>query len=93
MTDGNAQLQILATIAGVAKDLTLTAFMLWFIVMMLTGKIVRREELDQANKRTSDAELKSDWWRDKFLGLVDTTRESISTLRTTVEAGLAALRR
>jgi hypothetical protein len=65
--------------------------MLWFIYQMMTGKIVRREELDQSNERTKTAENNTIWWRDRYLAAVDTTRESIATLRTTVEAGLASL--
>jgi hypothetical protein len=86
------ELQLLGSVAGIAKDLTLTTFLLWILFMMMTGRLIRREELDSANKRTEQAEMKSDWWRDKFLGVIDTTRESISTLKTTVEAGLSALR-
>ena len=85
------ELELLGTIAGIAKDLTLTTFLLWILFMMMTGRLIRREELDAANKRTDTAEANSIWWRDKFLAAIDTTKESISTLRTTVEAGLAAI--
>jgi len=84
-------LDALQAVASIAKDLTLTTFMLWFITMMMMGKIVRREELDAANKRTEVAEANSVWWRDRYLSATDTAKESIASLRTTVEAGLAAL--
>jgi hypothetical protein len=87
------EVELLQSMAGVAKDLTLTGFMVWFIWQMMTGKIVRREELDQANKRTELCEANSNWWRDRYLTLGDTTRESITTLKSTVEVGLAAIRR
>jgi hypothetical protein len=86
-------LDIAAQVAGIAKDLTLTGFLLWILYMMMSGKLIRREELDQANARTSTSEANATWWRDKFLSVVDTTKESISTLKATVEASLAALRR
>jgi hypothetical protein len=88
-----SEIELLKDAASIAKDLTLTAFMLWFIFMMISGRIVRREELDQANRRTETADAKSDWWRDRYLAVVDVTRESISSLKATVEAGLAAIRR
>jgi hypothetical protein len=88
----NNELEMIGTIAGIAKDLTLTTFLLWILFMLMSGRLIRREELDSATKRTEQAEANSVWWRDKFLGAIDTTKESIATLRTTVEAGLAAIR-
>jgi hypothetical protein len=88
---GSPELELLGSLASIAKDLTLTTFLLWVLFMMTTGRLIRREELDQANRRTETAEANSVWWRDKFLAAIDTTKESIGTLRTTVEAGLAAL--
>lgn len=87
------EVEQLRNIVGFAKDLTLTGFMLWFITQMLWGKIVRREELDQANKRTEVAEGNVTWWRDRHLAAVETTRESIATLKTVVESGLSATRK
>jgi hypothetical protein len=87
------EVELMQNIASIAKDLTLTGFMLWFIWQMMAGKIVRREELDQSNKRTEICETNSTWWRDRYLALADTTRESIATLRSTIEVGLAAARR
>jgi hypothetical protein len=87
------ELELVGQVANIAKDITLTGFLLWILAMMMTGKLVRREELDQANARTTTSEANAVWWRDKFLGVVDTTKESISTLKATVEAGLASLGR
>lgn len=84
-------LDVLKTVGSLAKDLTLTSFLLWVLVMMMTGKLVRREELDTAvaqtnvcNTNVEKAEGKADWWRDKYLDQDKDTRKILTTQGATI---------
>jgi hypothetical protein len=90
---GMPLLDLLKAVAVLAKDLTLTSFLLWVLVMMLSGKIVRREELDtavsriaEANANTTKAEGKADWWRDKYLDQDAGTKQVLMTQGATIAA-------
>jgi hypothetical protein len=95
---GVPALDILKASIGIAKDLTLTSFLLWVLVMMMTGRLVRREELNTAIANTREcndnvvkADAKADWWRDKYLAQEDNTRQILTTQGATIAALKATL--
>lgn len=90
-------IEALKTAISIAKDLTLTSFLLWVLIMMMTGRIVRREELTTAIDNVDKAEKKADWWRDKFMDtdrgvrdVLTTQGATIASLKSTLDAVLAS---
>jgi hypothetical protein len=99
--------EVLANIATIAEHLTVVGLLLWVVTMFLTGRIIRREELDAERVRTETERTNGTFWRDRYLGVFTTAQESISSLsritegirdamtslRATVEAALSNNRR
>jgi hypothetical protein len=98
--------EVLANLATIAEHLTVVGLLLWFVTMFVTGRIIRREELDAEQKRTTVERENGTFWRDRYLGVFNTATESITSLRqitegvkdamtslrATVEAALSAKR-
>ena len=79
---------LIASAFSVAKDITVTGLLLWFVRMLLTGDVVRRSELDDANERTETAKTEATYWRDQFHAERQTAREAVASLRETIETAL-----
>lgn len=88
MPDPDALGSLIASAFSVAKDVTVTGLLLWFVRMLLTGDIVRRAELDAANIRTETATKEATYWRDQFHSERQTAREAVSSLRETIETAI-----
>lgn len=80
------EVELLQSVLGIAKDLTLTSFLLWFLFLLMTGRVVRREELDTAVKTVEKADAKADWWRDKYMGNEQSAKEVLATQGSTIAA-------
>jgi hypothetical protein len=79
---------LVASVFSVAKDVTVTGLLLWFVRMLLTGDVVRKSELEAANKRTDDQATEARYWRDQFHAERQTAREAVASLRETIETAL-----
>lgn len=106
MEEAQAVTEVIRNLSVVAGSLTVTGLLLWFVVMFLTGRILRREELEAERKRSAEdltkerertAAERQDglFWRGRYLEVFGTAQESITALRQTTEAtrdGMTALR-
>lgn len=88
MPDPDAIGSLVASAFSVAKDITVTGLLLWFVRMLLTGDVVRKSELDSANTRTEAAKTEATYWRDQFHAERQTAREAVASLRETIETAL-----
>jgi hypothetical protein len=76
---------------GIAKDLTLTGFMLWTLMMMITGKIVRKGELDTAINNITKADQNADWYRNKLFDDETKTKDLVVAQGAAITAQSAAI--
>lgn len=88
MTDADSMATVIASVFSVAKDVTVTGLLLWFVRMLLTGDVIRKAELDAANIRTETAKTEATYWRDQFHAERQTAREAVASLRETIETAI-----
>lgn len=88
MPDTDAMATLIASAFSVAKDITVTGLLLWFVRMLLTGDVVRRAELDAANVRTETERTEKVYWREQFHAERQTARDAIKSLGDTVETAI-----
>ena len=86
MPEAQAATEIIKNVATIAGQLTVAGLLLWFVVMFLTGRIVRREELEAERERTNTERENGIFWRDRYLGVFGTAQAAITTLQQTTEA-------
>src|SRR5688572_26113796 len=77
---------LVASAFSIVKDATVTGLLFWFARMLITGQIVRKDELDQANERTKTAEGNAKYWEGKFHEERETVKEQVGSLRETITA-------
>lgn len=79
---------LVASAFSIAKDVTVTGLLLWFVRMLLTGEVVRKAELDACNDRTNTAQQEALYWREQFQNERQTAREAVASLRETIETAM-----
>ncbi len=92
MDDAKAVGELAASVFSIAKDITVTGLLLWFVRMLLTGDVVRKGELEAALKDKEIERQNGKYWEGKFHEERQTVKEHVSALRETVETAMAIRR-
>lgn len=92
MDEAKAVGELAASVFSIAKDVTVTGLLLWFVRMLLTGDVVRKGELEAALKDKETERQNGKYWEGKFHEERLTVKEHVNALRDTVETAMAIRR-
>lgn len=87
----NQELQVAGQVFSVVKDITVTGLLFWLVFLLMTGRLVRREELDRERAERETCTRTGDYWRDKYLEAIGTAKAAVETVKVQIDALSAAV--